>query len=960
MYEDILKFQRIILLYFQQPQWQKVFSESWVTCKSRFTNIFRDIARRGSLIESHATPAEIEEARESIQESRQAEINEFDEQNERRFGDVRKWLGQANAEVDQSTYVQVRAEYPGTGQWLLDNQSFKEWFHPRYATIPPLLWLNGIPGAGKTMLASLVVQKASELKPAPTVLYFYCKHEDPERDNFVALGRSMLAQFLHQDNELLPIFYQRSYRSGEAVLSSSQMVEELLTLAFGNCKNAYIVLDGLDECPREQRKTITKWFRKLIDNLPSKEADRLRCLFISQDDGPARKDFAGLASVKIGAEDTQRDIEEYCQVQAAKLLDNHPAVSNEKANWIATTVANSAKGIFLLASLIWTNLSHQTSIARIEAELQPDVFPKEINHAYQRIMVRINEQAPNAAKGDISRLLSWLVCAKKSLKWHEIQVMNSINCEERCVQLERQSFIKSPKDMLASLVETRADGSLEFVHLSAKFFLLEEGHVVPSAEELKLAILCIDYLNLPAFIQPPVEAGIWKGNYGFMDYAVLFWLRHLEVGVLLADGGNIELMNELRESLEIFVSQYWSDMTAIYPLAKRYSEKLQYFKALPFYDQLEQAIAATKQQQKDFGDKRVEEDSLKITRMVCSVRKAIETIASGDLEENDRETIEKRYGTNIFKCPRFSCQFFTTGFASSTDRNEHISQHERPFRCSQETCYGYTFGFSSTVDLEKHLKEFHSEVAIQDEEFPTLEDIHVSIMDRQKAAGTSGVSDPPSSEDGMIDDPITTGVEGDASEAESEVEPQYQSWLKRARQTEFQCPHCNAVYNKRYNLQSHLLSHESQRSHVCLICLAGFARPNDLKRHMNTHTGDRSFVCRGFLRNGQSWGCGRSFARADTLNKHHESRVGRACIQPLLQESSNQPLLQESSNQPLLQESSNQPLLHESSNQPLLQDSVIESVLQELFTEPIPQEPFNETLLQESLQTEVDHDQWWE
>lgn len=83
-------------------------------------------------------------------------------------------------------------------------------------------------------------------------------------------------------------------------------------------------------------------------------------------------------------------------------------------------------------------------------------------------MVRINEEPLKEAREDASRLLGWLACAKRPLKWYEIQVMNSINREERRVALERQSFIKSPQDLLASLIETRADGSLEFVHMSVK------------------------------------------------------------------------------------------------------------------------------------------------------------------------------------------------------------------------------------------------------------------------------------------------------------------------------------------------------------------------------------------------------------------------------------------------------------------------------------------------------------
>ncbi|KAK6082031.1 zinc finger protein [Seiridium cupressi] len=421
IYEDVLKFQRIILRYFQQPQWQRVFSESWDTCKSRFSSIIRTIALRRSLIESQATPSQIEEDRRTVQQSRKSESHEFDEQNLRQIRDVYNWLRSTNVEIDQITFIKARADYPGTGQWLLENMLFKEWFDPRFPTIPPLLWLSGIPGAGKTILASFVVEKARELHPTPAVLYFYCKHDNPERDNFLALGRSLLAQFLKHDIGLLPSFCQKSCHSGEMVLSSSALVEELLDLAFGNCKSAYIILDGLDECPRDQRKIITQWFRKLIENLPSNEPERLRCLFVSQDDGPARKDFAGLASIKIRAEDNQHDVEEHSRVEA---------------------------------------------------------------------------------------------------------------------------------DLLASLVETRSDGTIEFVHLTAKFFLLEEKLVIPSIEELKLANLCIDYLNLPALVDPPTVKGLLNGDYGFMEYAVLYWLRHLELGATLDTDGVEELKDELMRQLQ--------------------------------------------------------------------------------------------------------------------------------------------------------------------------------------------------------------------------------------------------------------------------------------------------------------------------------------------------------------------------------------------------------------------------
>jgi hypothetical protein len=83
-------------------------------------------------------------------------------------------------------------------------------------------------------------------------------------------------------------------------------------------------------------------------------------------------------------------------------------------------------------------------------------------------MVRIDQQASPAAIEDILMLFGWLVCAKRSLKWHEIQGLKSINLDEQSVEFERQRFVVTPKDLCESLVEIRSDGTLELVHLTAK------------------------------------------------------------------------------------------------------------------------------------------------------------------------------------------------------------------------------------------------------------------------------------------------------------------------------------------------------------------------------------------------------------------------------------------------------------------------------------------------------------
>jgi hypothetical protein len=127
------------------------------------------------------------------------------------------------------------------------------------------------------------------------------------------------------------------------VLTSRILVEELLSLAFQNCDNAYIIIDGIDECPREERKAISQWFRKLVEDLPVSNPDRLRCLFVTQYDGHASRDFGGIASINIQPEDGKHDVGEFSRVESSKVQEKF-GLSDERMTGIVSTVTNSVEG----------------------------------------------------------------------------------------------------------------------------------------------------------------------------------------------------------------------------------------------------------------------------------------------------------------------------------------------------------------------------------------------------------------------------------------------------------------------------------------------------------------------------------------------------------------------------------------------------------------------------------------
>lgn len=114
---------------------------------------------------------------------------------------------------------------------------------------------------------------------------------------------------------------------------------------------------------------------------------------------------------------------------------------------------------------------------------------------------------------------------------------------------------------------------------------------------------------------------------------------------------------------------------------------------------------------------------------------------------------------------------------------------------------------------------------------------------------------------------------------------------RRSRQTDLEseqlypCNVCNKVFQKPYNLKSHMKTHSNEKPYSCSVCSKTFARSHDKRRHELLHGGEKTFKCEGFLKNGTSkWGCGKRFARADALSRHFRTETGWLCIKPLMDE----------------------------------------------------------------------------
>ena len=195
-------------------------------------------------------------------------------------------------------------------------------------------------------MTSTVIDEVQQLAKSGQVrvAYFYCKGTDDTRNSFVAVARGLLTQLFKDNHDLLLHCYnQGNLQSGEAVLLDDDMAKSLLTVALDSKLTTYIIIDGIDECKRDERREICSWFCERVNELPKEELGNLRCLFVSQEDGLAKKDLSMIPQIKMLPAHTNADIRRYVDSWRVKIEVKHGKVNGDNYS-LTDTIMSVTRG----------------------------------------------------------------------------------------------------------------------------------------------------------------------------------------------------------------------------------------------------------------------------------------------------------------------------------------------------------------------------------------------------------------------------------------------------------------------------------------------------------------------------------------------------------------------------------------------------------------------------------------
>jgi hypothetical protein len=159
---------------------------------------------------------------------------------------IMDWLTPIDYASRQHDFISRRQN--GTGRWLLNCKEYQAWLKTGQQT----LFCPGIPGAGKTILTSIVVGDIYERyqdDPMVGVAYLYCNFRRQDEQRIDYLLASLLKQLAHGRSPLsrtLKDLY--STHKKKRTRPSWEEISKALQSAAASYSRVFILVDALDEC----------------------------------------------------------------------------------------------------------------------------------------------------------------------------------------------------------------------------------------------------------------------------------------------------------------------------------------------------------------------------------------------------------------------------------------------------------------------------------------------------------------------------------------------------------------------------------------------------------------------------------------------------------------------------------------------------------------------------------------
>ncbi|OJJ08898.1 hypothetical protein ASPVEDRAFT_204785 [Aspergillus versicolor CBS 583.65] len=460
------------------------------------------------------------------------------------------WLDAMTTENSYDAYCSARLDT--TCGWIDTHPVYRAWCSERTAKSSKILWINGPPGFGKSVLCAYIITSLLSRNNHP-VYYFFCSGDSESQRNPSSILRAWIYQAMHQDEAMLDIVlqYLSSCRNTKATLSD---LWQLLKKLMSHCPNAVFAVDGLDECPRSTNRVDLHRSREdILSELVKVSAEaEARVLVVSRNEGDIRSQLSPHgpqpSGIKIYELSITRDLVSSDVTRFAQHVVNHklPGKTGRFNQGLAARMAEKGDGMFLFIRLQSQNLRPRKGNSQLQRAV--DEMPTDLLQIYRRNWIDIQKH-DRSDRERAEAILRWVTFSCRPLTIAELSEIvavleddenNGPKFDDLPDPFDNEYVDSEILGLCGSFLELRASGTntewgsqtVHLIHHSAEEFFLGDHSDSPFPDHpfqhYRLLKSCLTYLDHEYTWQPDEreDRGIIYQR-PFLTYVVRQWYNHL-------------------------------------------------------------------------------------------------------------------------------------------------------------------------------------------------------------------------------------------------------------------------------------------------------------------------------------------------------------------------------------------------------------------------------------------------
>jgi hypothetical protein len=343
VYKDILEFHQAAYRFFRRRSWVIFFDSFWKGFQFRFNCILRKLAEHQKLLMQQVNVNEDIDARQwRLKYEEEARIQEHRTRNNWLHDSI-SWLKVAGELRDDELERLLEKKQEGTCEWIFNNHLFQTWRNDVHGE--PVLWLKGIPGAGKSILSSNIIRTMKNGgDDGFTTVYHICNSYTTGKDLRGEIMRSIAAQLLQDNLEFASYIFENYANKGlePSIASLRNLLPELLKAI----PSVRIIVDGIDEYPESEQAKILK---ELI-SLTKETSVQCKLLFSNREGNQINQILKRKPTISLRDQqhNVHKDIQIYVHAFLNQMRDDFDTDLIDKVQHNIIKQANGSRSLFSL------------------------------------------------------------------------------------------------------------------------------------------------------------------------------------------------------------------------------------------------------------------------------------------------------------------------------------------------------------------------------------------------------------------------------------------------------------------------------------------------------------------------------------------------------------------------------------------------------------------------------------